>query len=101
MLTPAYEAVTSARVPVTTVPAVAVKDAVVAPWGMLTDAGTVTAALFELESATVTPPLPAGDEIVTLPVSVSPFTIKLWLRVKPVKARLEFTVKPNPSLAPM
>lgn len=65
-LTPPLEAVSAAVVVVVTVPAVAVKLAVVAPCTTVTEAGTDAAGL-ELESATVRPPAVAGAEIVTVP----------------------------------
>lgn len=55
-----------------TLPALAVKDADAEPCGMVTDVGTVAPA-FELVRVTVTPPLPAGAEMVTVPIEVCPF----------------------------
>ncbi len=43
-----------------TVPAVTVKVAEVCPCGIVTVAGTLAAVVLELESDTVTPPLPAA-----------------------------------------
>ena len=54
-----------------TVPAVAVKFAVVAPAVTVTEAGTVSAALFE-ESPTDDPPDGAAGETVTVQVVVAP-----------------------------
>jgi hypothetical protein len=54
-----------------TVPAVAVKLAVVAPAGAVTDAGTGSAALFE-ERLTEAPPIRAADVNVTVQVEVAP-----------------------------
>jgi len=59
-----------------TVPAVAVKLAVVPPAVTITEAGTVIAALFE-ERATDAPPASAGDDNVTVQVLIAPETIKL------------------------
>jgi hypothetical protein len=54
-----------------TVPAVAVKFAEVVPAATVTDAGTVSAALFE-ESPTEAPPVRAADVSVTVQVVVAP-----------------------------
>jgi hypothetical protein len=40
----------------------------VEPWGTVTLAGTLAAAVLELESATVTPPVPAAAVRLTVPV---------------------------------
>jgi hypothetical protein len=56
---------------VVTEPAVAVKVALVAPAAIVTDAGTVNAALFE-ESTTVQPPADAAGDIVTVQDDVPP-----------------------------
>jgi len=57
-----------------TVPAVAVKLAVVAPDATITDAGTVSAALFE-ESPTDEPPVAAACDKVTVQIEVPPDTV--------------------------
>ena len=56
---------------VPTEPAVAVKLAVAVPFGTVTEAGTLSAALFE-DSATVAPLAGAGAEIVTMHVEFAP-----------------------------
>ena len=58
-----------------TVPAVAVKFAVVAPAPTVTDAGTVSAPLFE-ESPTEAPPANATRDRVTVQVVVDPEAIE-------------------------
>jgi len=50
---------------------VAENVAEVAPAAIVTDAGTVTAALFEAR-LTTSPPVGAADEIVTVPVELDP-----------------------------
>lgn len=70
MLKPEYVAVKVAEVEVLTVPAVTVNVAVVEPAATVTLAGTVTADVLELESATETPPVPAAEVRVTVPVPV-------------------------------
>ncbi len=52
-----------------TVPAVTVKVAEVCPCGIVTVAGTLAAVVLELESDTVTPPLPAAAVRLTVPVA--------------------------------
>jgi hypothetical protein len=51
-----------------TVPVVTVNVVEVEPWGTVTFAGTLAAAVLELESATVTPPVPAAAVRLTVPV---------------------------------
>jgi hypothetical protein len=51
-----------------TLPAVTGKVAEVAPDGTLTLAGTLATAALELESDTATPPLPAAEVRLTVPV---------------------------------
>ena len=64
---------------------VTVKVAVVAPDGMVTDAGTVAAALFEV-NVTTKPFGPAALLIVTVPVEGVPPTTDVGLSVRPVTA---------------
>jgi len=59
-----------------TVPAVAVKFAVVAPAVTATDAGTVSAALLE-ESPTEAPPLSAAEDNATVQVVAAPDAMEL------------------------
>ena len=61
---------TVSDVEVATVPAVTVNVAEVAPAATDTLDGTVAAEVFELESDTVTPPVPAAEISVTVPVPV-------------------------------
>ena len=68
-----------------TVPAVAVKFAVVAPAVTVTDAGTVRAALFD-ESPTEAPPVRAADVSVTVQVEVPPEVTELGEQDKPETA---------------
>ncbi|HTR39656.1 MAG TPA: hypothetical protein VMH80_27470 [Bryobacteraceae bacterium] len=70
LLTLEYEAVKVTDVAELTVPAVTVKVAEVCPCGTVIEAGTLAADVLELESATETPPLPAADVSVTVPVAV-------------------------------
>jgi hypothetical protein len=68
-----------------TVPAVAVKFAVVAPAATVTDAGTGSAALFE-ESATEAPPVKAARDRVTVQVEVPPNVTELGEQDRPETA---------------
>ena len=65
-----------------TVPAVAVKLAVVAPEATVTDAGTVRAALFE-ESPTEEPPADAARDSVTVQVVVPLEATEVGEHVRP------------------
>jgi hypothetical protein len=101
-LTPAppVDAVMTEGVVAVTVPAVAVKVAVVNPCATTTDAGTDTAAL-ELESVTVIPPVGAEAEMVTVPCDVCPLNIEAVLNER-LEGTIGFTVKlaliPDPPL---
>jgi hypothetical protein len=97
-LVPPSEAVRTAVVIEVTVPAVAVKEAVVAPCSTVTEAGTDTA-WFELESAIVTPPAGAGAEMVTVPCVVCPLTMEFELSEKAI-GTIGFTVKLALTLTP-
>jgi hypothetical protein len=68
-----------------TVPAVAVKFAVVVPAATVADAGTVSAALFE-ESPTAAPPARAADVRVTVQVEVAPEVTEFGEHDKPETA---------------
>jgi hypothetical protein len=68
-----------------TVPAVALKFAVVAPAATVTDAGTVSAPLFE-ESATEAPPVSAARFRVTVQVEAEPGATELGKHDKLVTA---------------
>jgi hypothetical protein len=61
------------------VPVDTVNEAEVEPCGMVTLAGTLAAAVLELESETATPPVPAAVVRLTTPVAVRPLTIVLGL----------------------
>jgi hypothetical protein len=77
-----------------------VNDAVVNPAEMVTEGGT-GAARFELESATTTPPGPAGSEMVTVPEALWPLSSTLGLIVSALSTvGGGFIVKPNPSVTP-
>ena len=60
-------------------PAVTVNVADVDPAGTVTLAGTLAAVVLELESVTTTPPVPAAEVRLTVPVPVWPLTIVLGL----------------------
>jgi hypothetical protein len=60
------------------------KFALVAPAGTVTDAGTVAAAVFELDRETATPPVGAAPEIVTVPVALVPPVTAVGLSVSAV-----------------
>ena len=77
---------TVAEVELVTVPAVTVKVAEVAPAATDTLDGTVAAEVFELDSDTVTPPVPAAEVSVTVPVPVWPLAIELGLTDTLLKA---------------
>jgi len=68
ILTPEQEAVSVTEVEALIVPAVTVNVAVVEPAATVTLAGTPAAAVLELESDTATPPVPAAEVRVTVPV---------------------------------
>ena len=67
---------------VDTVPALALKLAVVAPAFTVTEAGTVSAALFE-DSPTEAPPVRAADVNVTVHVEVAPETTEFGAHETP------------------
>jgi hypothetical protein len=71
--------------------------AVLAPAATTTDAGTGTAVVLELFSATVTPPVPAAAERVTVPVTfVEPFPVMdvvLSVRLESVATAAGVTVR--------
>ena len=79
LFTPEYEAVKVAAVEELTVPAVTVNVADVDPAGTVTLAGTLAAVVLELESVTTTPPVPAAEVRLTVPVPVWLLTIVLGL----------------------
>lgn len=56
-----------------------VKVAEVWPFATVTKAGTVAAEVFEVESDTEMPPLPAAEVRVTVPVAVPPLAMELAL----------------------
>jgi len=63
---------------------VAAKEALIAPAGMVTPAGTLSTAVLLLESETRAPPLGAGPFSVTRPETGDPSTTVLGLRVTEV-----------------
>ena len=67
------------EVAVLTVPVVTVNVTEVAPCGTVTEAGTLAAEVFELESDTTAPPEGAASVRVTVPVPDWPLTIVLGL----------------------
>ena len=71
-----------------TVPAVAVKLAVVAPAVTVTDPGTLKAPLFE-ESPTEAPPVGAADVRVTVQVELPPEATEFGVQDKPETADAE------------
>jgi len=98
-LTPEYEAMRVTGVAELTVPAVTVNVAEVCPCGIVTVAGTLAAVLLELESDTVTPPLPAAEVRLTVPVADPPLAIVLELTERLLSAGTGgLTVIPNVAL---
>jgi hypothetical protein len=85
---------------VLTLPAATVKVVDVEPCGTVTLAGTVAAVVFELESDTTTPPLPAAKVRLTVPVPDWPLTIVPGLTDKLARAGAGLTVRPTVALAP-
>ena len=78
-----------------TVPVVTVKVTEVAPCGTVTEAGTLPAEVFELESDTTAPPEGAAAVSVTVPVPDWPLTIVLGLTETRLSAAATgFTVIP-------
>ena len=81
--------------------AVTVKVADVEPWGTVTLEGTVAAAVLELESDTTTPPVPAADVRLTVPLPVKPPTIVLGLTETLLRAGgAGLTVTPKVAFTP-
>ena len=62
-----------------TLPAFTVNVVEVEPAGTVTVAGTLAAGALELESDTVTPPVPAAAVRLTVPVPVKPLMIEVGL----------------------
>lgn len=75
VVTPEYIAVNVTGVDMVTLPAPNVKVAEVAPDATVTNAGTVAAEGFELESATTAPPAGAGAVRLTVPVPPWPLAM--------------------------
>jgi hypothetical protein len=104
--TPEYIAVNVTGVdvatpPVPTVPVATVKVVVVEPCGTVTNAGTVAAEGFELESVTTAPPGPAAVLRVTDPVPDCPLTIVPGLTETLLSAASNgFTVRANVASTP-
>jgi len=71
------------------------------PCGTVTLAGTLAAVVLELERDTTTPPDPAADVRLTVPVPDRPLTIVLGLTETLLRAAGGgLTVRPNVALAP-
>jgi hypothetical protein len=71
------------------------------PCGTVTVAGTLAAVVLELESATVTPPLPAASVRLTVPAPDRPLTIVPGLTETLLRAAAGgLMVTPNVTLAP-
>ena len=84
-----------------TLPAVTANVVEVEPWGTVTFEGTVAAVVLELESDTTTPPVPAADVRLTVPVPDLPLTIVLGLAEIPLRAGGGgLTVTPKVALTP-
>lgn len=82
-------------------PAVTVNVAEVWPCATVTEAGTVAVEVLELDSETETPPLPAADVRVTVPVAVAPLAIVLEFTERLLSATTGgLTVMPNVALTP-
>jgi hypothetical protein len=83
-------------VAVATVPVVTGNVAEVEPCEMVTEAGTLAAVEFELESDTTAPPEPAAAERLTVPVLDCPLTTVLGLTETPLSTGdTGLTVMPN------
>jgi len=96
LLTLEYEAVKVTEVDAPIAPAFTVKAAEVCPCGTFTVAGTLAAAVLELESDTVTPPLPAAVVRATVPVADPLLAIVAGLTERPLRAGGGgLTVTPN------
>ena len=77
------------------------KVAEVDPWATVTLEGTVAAVVFELESDTTTPPVPAADVRLTVPVPVLPPAIVLGLtETLPRAGGAGLTVTPKVAFTP-
>jgi hypothetical protein len=101
LLTPEYVAVKVTVKELITPPVLTVNVAEVAPCGTVTVAGTLAAAVSELESDTATPPVPAASVKVTVPVPVRPLMIELKLTERLLKAGGGgLTVTPNVAFTP-
>ena len=101
MLTLAKEAVKVTEVEVVTLPVVPENVADVEPCGTVTDAGTAATLEFELESDTTTPPEPAAEVRVTVPVPEWLLTTVPGLTETLLSAAGDgSTISPKVSLAP-
>jgi len=77
------------------------KIAEVEPWGTMTLEGTLAAMVFELDSDTATPPVPAAAVRVTVPEPDWPLTMVLGVTDTVLRAAGDgFTVRLNVTLAP-
>lgn len=101
MLTLEYEAVIVTGVGELAVPAVTGNVVELWPCGTVTVAGTPAAEVLELESDTVTPPLPAAEVSVAVPVPDPPLVIVPGLTETLLNAGgAGLTVIPNVALTP-
>ena len=84
-----------------TKPVFTVKITDVEPCGTVTVEGMLAAVVLELERDTATPPVPASDVRVTVPMPDRPLTIVLGLTDTPLRAKAGgLTVRPNVTFAP-
>ena len=89
------------EVAVVTLAVVTENVAEVEPCGTVTDAGTLAAAAFELESDTTAPPAPAAEMRLTVPVPDWPPMIVVGLTETLLRAAGGgLTVRPKASLTP-
>jgi hypothetical protein len=93
--------ITAVWLEVTVATAVTANVAVIEPEGMVTEAGTVAAAVLPLESITVVPPGGAGLVMVTCPVEMSPPVVVVGFRVSALTVIGGVTTSRNDCMAPL